>query len=210
MKKLKESFITNANGTGVQEFRQYKHGTNLEGKDVYIYERFHTTGDLIGKRFGIEVFIAMITKAGTYPLPGGKTITYEEDFHQYPGASAFGRIAWFHHHMKFAEEKFDELMNKGEVEEVIVSDNGTEIIVPLPTDSVENEPKHRGRKKQDRPELLYPVSEFSIGELAEFNKIEYPICFVALKEQETLGVVKFVREERRNARGKATRLFVKV
>lgn len=57
--------------------------------------------------------------------------------------------------------------------------------------------------------LLFPVGEFSTTELAEFNKISYPNASVFLKASLEAGTIKFVKEERRNAKGKATKLYAK-
>jgi len=116
---LEKEFQTNANQTGLQTFRQIKQGvrqvTNRRTKEtrdqnVYIYVRIKT--DKVGdKVFGYEVVIPQIKKAGTYPLPGGGTQTYDEDTEMYPGASVFGTFAWFCSTEANADKVFDELVN---------------------------------------------------------------------------------------------------
>jgi hypothetical protein len=115
---LEKEFQTNANQTGLQTFRQIKQGTRrvtnrrtkeTRDQNVYIYVRIKT--DKVGdKVFGYEVVIPQIKKAGTYPLPGGGTQTYDEDTEMYPGASVFGQFGWFCASEANAERVFDELV----------------------------------------------------------------------------------------------------
>lgn len=202
LEKDSPEFETNANQTGVQQFLLVKKGTTPDGKNVYIYQRTHSVGERLGKIFGFEVIIPNIKKAGTYPLPGGKTITYNEDFEEYPGASLFGKRAWFFSNLQSAEKRFETL---------------TSVPVAEPEDTTEpdpvpesTEPKRRGRPKAERPPLELLVGEFSVKELAEKNKVDYPIAFVFLKEQVAAGAVKLTRTERRAARGPETQLYQKI
>jgi hypothetical protein len=115
---LEKEFQTNANQTGLQTFRQIKQGTRqvtnrrtkeTRDQNVYVYVRIKT--DKVGdKVFGYEVVIPQVKKAGTYPLPGGGTQTYDEDTEMYPGASAGGTLAWYPATEARAEELFDELV----------------------------------------------------------------------------------------------------
>ena len=61
-----------------------------------------------------------------------------------------------------------------------------------------------------KKDLVLLDGEFSVKDLAEKNGVEYPIASVFLKEQETIGLVKRTRTERRAAKGKETQLFSKV
>ena len=58
--------------------------------------------------------------------------------------------------------------------------------------------------------LILLDGEFSVKELAEKNGVDYPIASIFLKEQESAGLVKRTRTERRAAKGKETQLFSKV
>lgn len=71
----------------------------------------------------------------------------------------------------------------------------------------QTENKHRGRPKVERASLLLPVGEFSVKELAEQNKVDYPIAFIFVKEQMAAGAIEKTRSERRAAKGKETQLF---
>jgi hypothetical protein len=200
---LEKEFVTNANQTGKQTFSFVKEGVSADGKKVCLYKRT----SLDGQVFGYEIFIPSVKKAGTYPLPNGKTITYEQDFEEYPGAAKFGKSAWFCSTLITAEVRFAELMERGTIVESTGEDPSIEVedkpIIPVVKSG-------RGRPKADRPALNYPEGEFSTIELAELNKVEYPIAFVFLKEQEEAGQVKRTRTERRASRGKETQLFQKI
>ncbi len=58
--------------------------------------------------------------------------------------------------------------------------------------------------------LSIPEGEFTVGELATLNKVEYVTAATFVKEACTTSKVRFVREERRNLKGKASKVYVKV
>jgi len=66
------------------------------------------------------------------------------------------------------------------------------------------------KEKAEKKSIILPVAEFSVKEIAEQNKVEYPIAFVFVKEQVAAGTVKPTRKERRAARGKETQLYQKI
>ena len=198
MKELEEVFTKNANATGVMEFRQIARGKTPTGKNTYIYRRTYSAGDNKGKVFGFEVIIPNIKAKGTYPLPGGKTITYEDDFEEYPGASIFGIRGWFVTDHDLEKKRLAELQSTP------VEDSSNE-------EEKEEQPDSPVRRTRgEKVALLIPVGEFSCKELAEKNNVDYPIAFLFLKEQESAGAVKRTRQERRSERGKPTQLFEKV
>jgi hypothetical protein len=112
-------------------------------------------------------------------LPGG--LVEEEDREVYPSANSFGKTAWQISTLARAEEKF-EALTKCEIEDESVKEPIT---------------------------LMVPVGEFTVGEMAEANKIEYPKAFLFIKSAVEAGSVKFVREERRNAKGKPSKIYSK-
>lgn len=198
MRQIELEFQTNANQSGLHTFTRMAEGVNPEGKRVYIYKRTKSDNSI----FGYEVFIPSVKKAGTYPLPGGKTITYTEDFEEYPGASKFGLSAWFCTNETMANKRFQSIIgNAQEIVDVSDADDEPTEIQPV---------KSAGRPKADRPALLVPVGEFSTTELAEHNKVDYPIAAVFVRENVAAGKLKFVRAEQRNAKGKKTNLFTKI
>ena len=208
IKCIDTEFQTNANQTGIQTFRMITQGLLENGRHAYIYQRTRQDQTI----FGFEVFIPTIKKAGTYPLPGGKTITYNEDFEEYPGASKFGISAWFYPTLGMAEKRYNELM---EVAPEIPDELETPADPGLPvvSESVavnSGVPRGRGRPKVDRPPLSLPAGEFSCKELAASNSVDYPVAFLFLKEQEAAELVKRTRTERRAVKGPETQLFSKV
>ena len=210
MKQIEVEFKTNANGTGMQFFRQIKKGFTPKGKAVYIYERIHAIGDKEGETFGFEVIAPSIKKAGTYSLPGGKSITYAEDFEEYPGASKFGISAWSYpaYQDGGARWKFEQLTKELiEIEEIEETNNMIENDNVDTNEVPSNVTKSRGRPKNDRPLLSIPSGEFSTTELCKLNNTDYSVAAVFLRDCEAAGTVKRTRTERRNAKGKETQLF---
>jgi hypothetical protein len=208
MKEIELEFISNANGTGKMTFKRVKAGVTPSGKNVYIYSR--TKMD--GTPFTFEVIVPLIKKAGTYKLPLPKdappgtpnpTITYTEDFEEYPGAAKFGFTAWDCNTLPYALQRFNELISVPiEIPEV-EEDETPEV--------VESVPKHHGRQKGPRPVLTVPpVGElFSVKELAAKNNVAYIVADVFRKE--ALGkTIRFVKTERRNPKGPETKLYTKL
>lgn len=204
MRTLEPVFQTNANATGLQEFKQIKRGMLPSGKSICIYQRTRLEGPMAGQIFGFEVVIPSVKKAGTYPLPGGKTITYNEDFEEYPGASKFGFSAWYGGTLATAELVYNRKTT--EAAPVIESEDDGETDAPV----VVKVPGKRGRPRVERPLITLPPVEFSVKELAELNKVQYVIAYQFLKEEMKAGHVKETREERRASRGPMTQLFQKV
>ena len=206
MKEIEFEFVTNANQTGKMTFKRVKQGVNPKGNNVYIYSRTKMDGTL----FSYEVIVPNIKKAGTYPLPGDKTITYTEDFEEYPGASVFGRIAWEFHQWAAAEAKFN-LLTAVAVPEVEEEAESNKDYIPGDVCRQTPAPKRRGRQKGPRPVLtMPPVGElFSVKELAAKNNVEYIVADVFRKE--ALGkTIQFVKTERRNPKGKETSLYTAI
>jgi len=133
---LAKEFQSNANVTGMQTFAQIKSGSKTvvnrrngesRNQNVYIYSRTRKDGTV----FGWEVVVPHVKPAGTYklPTPTGeeqKYITYPEDVEEYPGASAFGRLAWFCDSEARAEEIFNDLLKEKEKDKEQSS-------IPIPT-----------------------------------------------------------------------------
>lgn len=151
---------------------------------------------------GYEVFIVTIVEAGT-PLPGGGQV--EESYERYPSANQFGRIAWAPASLSQAERIYNGLLEGKKPCDLEVETNSSK-----DTDSDTNDEPKAKREKKPLPTLTIPVMEFTIKELAEQNKVEYPIAFQTVKLWEGENKVKFVREERRATKGKASKIYAKV
>lgn len=197
---------------GKMTFTQVNKSVNTRGKPVYIYRRTKMDGEF----FSYEVFIPYLKKAGTYPLPGEKSITYSDDMEIYPGASVFGRTAWEFRNLAATKAKFNELVTGTiETSQDIIGESddttGENDIELTNSDNsnlaeVVNTPKYRGRQKNERPVLQIPIGEFSTIELAKYNKVDYPAAALFIKENNNTQL-KYVRSERRNSKGKETKLF---
>jgi hypothetical protein len=189
MKPIEIEFESNANATGLQQFRRLKHGVNPQGKNVYLYVRTYANGKNLGKVFGYEVFAPTITKAGTVQtFPNGITRTIEEDTENYPGATLFGKTAYFCSSMESAEKRFAEMMEQ-----------------PL-EDAVEEDIEPPKGKK---PDMIIPVGEFTIEDLAQQNNVSYPTARNGLQFFLYYKEVKLAKKQRIGNAKRPTKFFTK-
>ena len=195
------TFETNADAAGLQKFSFVKKATAPDGKNVYIFKR-----ERGGILFGFEAFTPTVLKAGTVQkFPNGVTKTIPADIELYPSKTKFGKTAWYCATLDRAEHWFQFLITKGTpAAEPVAEDPAEEVEV------ISVSPKKFGRAKNERPALIIPDTEFSCNELAELNKVEYPIAATFLREGEASKIVKRTRTERRQARGRETQLYSKV
>ncbi len=98
---LQKQFITNADGCGDHVF------TQLERSGQFAVYRRTPVGSTTP--VGFEVVTIKTVKAGTVFAKGAKPI--EHDYESYPGASSFGKTAWFCSTEKRAFELFDKLQS---------------------------------------------------------------------------------------------------
>lgn len=103
----------------------------------------------------------------------------EDDTEKYPSNEKFGHIAWSCSSRDRAEQLYKELCKRIEQPE-----------------------------EEEKP-ILLPVGEFSTTELAEHNKVPYPIAAIFIRTSLESGAIKFIKEERRNVKGKATKIYAK-
>jgi hypothetical protein len=130
---------------------------------------------------GYEVFHIKMRLKGQ-ALPGG--LFEEEDREVYPSAGSFGKSAWQIDNLIRAEQRFDELTQQ-------------EIDKTANEDEAEN--------SSVSPGLLFSTQEY-----ADKNNIAYPIAYLTIKAAVESGKMKFIKSERRNAKGKETKLFAMV
>lgn len=131
-----------------------------------------------------EVFFIRIEPKGKVTkFPGGVVKVAPDDKELYPSTGQWGRIAWSLPTLASAKLKFDELVKQSN----------------LPEDEEESA----------TAALTIPVGEFTVTELAKANKIEYPIASVFVRTQVELGAIKFLRKERRAAKGKESSIYAK-
>lgn len=116
--------------------------------------------------------------------PKGKKIfqqVLEDDREKYPSNNSFGFTAWSFNSKVAAMRRYEQLCKE----------------VDAPEEEEEEKP------------LIIPDTEFTVGELAEKNNTNYPTAFLFVKAAVENGSVKFLREERRAAKGKASKIYAK-
>ena len=197
MIKLEETFISGVGGFGADVLTY----TQLMRTDtIAMYQRSRN-----GRVKDIEVFVIKIIPKG-FQVFNGKAA--EDDTEMYCSTGNFSKTGWSFHGLmalQAATKKFNELNNKSvkvEDESIVESDTVEKI-------ESDHAPR-RGRQPKVRTALLIPVGEFSIKEMNELNKSEYQDSLFFINEQIAAGTIKFLREERRNAKGKPSRIFSKV
>jgi hypothetical protein len=147
--------------------------------------RTETTAIYERSRNGIakdfEVFRIKILPKGTKVF---QTVT-EDDQEKYPGASQFGFNAWTFNNKAYAMQRFEELGKEKSAEAKAEA------------------------KEEERKALTIPVGDFTVGEFAEKNGMTYANAFIFVKGAVEKGSVKFLREERRAAKGKPSKIYAK-
>lgn len=117
-------------------------------------------------------------------LPKGtqifQTVT-KEDEEKYPSTSQFGFSAWSYQTKHAAVVRYEKLNKRSDP-------------------AAENTPSS----------VIIPNVEFTVGEFAKQNSLSYANAFVFIKNAVANNFVKFVREERRNVKGKPSKIFAKV
>lgn len=120
-------------------------------------------------------------KGKVLKFPNGVSKTIEDDTEKYPSTGQFGFIAWSYKNKGAAMAKFEELNKK------------------------ESAPDSVNQSK----DLLIPVMEFTVGECAEFNKVEYPIAAVFVREALATNKIKFLRTERKGNAKRPSNIYTK-
>lgn len=115
--------------------------------------------------------------------PKGKKIfdqVLEDDREKYPSSGVFGFSAWSFNSLGGAKARYELLVKESEAPEA-----------------------------EEKKDLLIPVGEFTVTELAEFNHVQYPTASLFVKESLEGQIIKFLREEQRNAKGKKSKIYTK-
>lgn len=148
---------------------------------------YHRTVKRTGTSEGYELFFIKMRHQGD-PLPGN---TFEkEDREVYPSAGSFGKTAWHHHNLAYAEKRFEELANP-QVKLELVEDE-SEATVETPEES-----SHSEVISGAAPVVLkMPEGEFTTKELAAFNNVEYSVAFLWLKTVVSIKQVKVVGQRK--------------
>ena len=148
---------------------------------VALYQRKYSDGQVKDH----EVFRIKILPKGTQVF---KTIT-PDDEEKYPGASQFGFSAWSIscRDPRGAMPKYNELCAQADAKEI-------EDTTPEPEVTASS----------------VPTEEFTTNEYAAKNGLEYVNAYLAIKAGLANGTIKFVREVRLHAKGKASKVYAKV
>jgi len=136
-----------------------------------------------GKVKDYEVFFIKVEPKGkVMKFPGGVTKVLEDDREKYPSSGQFGFVAWSFNSLIAAERRFEQLEKEANLPE-----------------EEEESPK----------ELTIPIGEFTVGEFAEKNDVNYATAFLFIKDAVEKKTINFLREERRAAKGKPSKIFAK-
>lgn len=132
-----------------------------------------------GKVKDYEVFRIKILPKGTQVF---KIIT-EDDQEKYPSTGQFGLSAWSFRNKGGAFARYEQLGKEAAIE--------------------------AAEEAEPPKSITVPVGEFTVGEFAEKNEMSYANAFLAVKSALGDGSVRFLREERRQAKGKPSKIYAK-
>lgn len=201
MKQLTD-FESNHECMGTMRFVQLKK-VQTPSLNCYIYRR----EKLDGTFFSYEVFIAKVRHAGD-KLPGG--LVELEDREVYPKASAFGFTAKEVKGMGAAEAflaEFVEKLKEKEDKKNGVEDTDDETFEETVSAKLDLTPKVRGRKRKERPALVYPTgNQWLMKDLLKANEVGWtqPLAYIELQKALKSGiVVEVARVKNDSGRGRA-------
>jgi hypothetical protein len=205
MKLLPDTFVKNYDKVGDNTFTKVKSQTT-EKFTVYIYRR----DDMNGNFRKFEVFFAKRRFKGQ-ALPNGTV--EEEDREQYPTANSFGFSAKETNTIQMAERFFSEFVDKmNRNEDTVEDDDFTEQVkskleVETKTSGV------RGRKRIERPDLVYPTGvQFLMKQLLATNsEWTQPLAYQQIQKDMAEGVlVEVGRVKSDSGRGKPSVAYMVV
>ncbi len=203
MKLLPKSFVKNYDKMGDNTFTQVKMVPTVT-LNAYIYRRERMDGSFVA----FEVFVAKQRMKGQ-PLPGG--LFEEEDREQYPTANNFGFTAKESKSMEQAEKFLAEFVEKMQKKEdkkngvkAVEDDGFMEALMA----KMEVTPKQRGRKRKERPSIVYPTgNQWLMKDLLALNPVGWnqPLAYVQLQKDLQAGVVvEVARIKSASGRGRAS------
>lgn len=104
----------------------------------------------------------------------------EDDTEMYPSTGQWGKQGWSYLNKGGAKAKMESLLTQA-----IESDN------------------------EEKKEITIPVAEFTTNELATHNSIGYIEATAFIKEAITNGSIQFLKMERKNVKGKESKVYIK-
>lgn len=170
-----------------------------------IFHKVALKGGAHATTFDAGFEVVVIANHPAYEM-GGVQIPAGEAF---PSPEQWGSRGWTYTNLLAAEQKFESLLGKkAEImpEASVPEEDEPETVEATPI--ISN--SHRGRAPKERIPLNFPPTDFSVKDLAEFNKVEYGDADFFIKQQLASGSVKFLREERRAVKGKLSKIFAVV
>ncbi|NBR06931.1 MAG: hypothetical protein EBT92_14310 [Planctomycetes bacterium] len=188
MKLLPQSFVKNYDKMGDNTFTQLKMVPTAT-LNAYIYKRTKMDGTFVS----FEVFVAKQRFKGQ-PLPGG--VVEAEDREQYPTSNNFGFTAKESRNLeqaeKFLAEFVVEMQEKKDKKDGVTKEpvDGDGFMEAL-TAKMNMPPKQRGRKRKERPPIVYPTgNQWLMKDLLAINKgWNQPLAYVQVQKDLEAGVV---------------------
>lgn len=169
----------------------FRHTQIKREGDFAIFHKVGIKGVKHPKSFDAGFETVIITRHDGYEIGGVKV----EPAECYSSSSTWGVKGWTYKTLYSAQCKFDIITGKTQPV-AITSENET------------SEPVSVKPSKIDSTLYVFPL-EFSTKDFAEANKIEYSDAFLFIKESVNNNTIKFLREERRAAKGKLSKIFAK-
>lgn len=136
-----------------------------------------------GKVKDYEVILIKVEPKGkVMKFPNGVVKILEDDREKYPSTGQFGFSGWSFNWSIAAERRYEKLCKEANL--------------PL-------------EEEEEAKVISIPLGEFTIKELAEKNELPYSQAFLFIKAGIEDKSINFLREERRAAKGKPSKVFVK-
>lgn len=136
-----------------------------------------------GKVKDYEVILIKVEPKGkVMKFPNGTIKVLEDDREKYPSTGQFGFSGWSFRGLGAAESRYEKLCKEAD----------------LPVE-----------EEEEAKVISIPLGEFTVGELAEKNGVPYSQAFLFIKAGIEDKSINFLREERRAAKGKPSRVFAK-
>lgn len=137
-----------------------------------------------GKVKDYEVILIKVEPKGkVMKFPNGVVKILEDDREKYPSTGQFGFSGWSFRGLGAAERRYEALCKAAD----------------LPVE-----------EEEEAKVISIPLGEFSTTDLATTNDVGYSEASLFIKAAIIAKQISFTREERRNAKGKPTKLYQKI
>jgi hypothetical protein len=153
-----------------------------------VFHKVGLKGPLHPATFDAGFEVVIISDNPAYVM-GGVEIPAGEAF---PSPEQWGHKGWTYTNLLAAEKKFEDLL--GKTPATLVESEEPEVAAPI------------GETKP-LAEMIIPVLKFTTKELANTNKIDYNEAATWIKQALGENKIEFLGEERRNVKGKPSKVF---